>query len=214
MTEQTIESTQFEQAYADGSTGWVIGEPQPAVVALERDGRIRGSVLDAGCGTGEHTMLLTTRGYDVLGIDFATGAVDRARRAAADRGVAAEFAVADVFALDEDYDGRFDTVVDSALFHVFPAAAQRRYAEVLHRLLRPGGVVHLLALADTGEPAFGPIIRDTAIREAFTDGWTIEELAASRYRGEAVVAEHAEALGVAVGDTVELPAWLARIRRD
>ena len=57
----------------------MIGEPQPAIVALERAGLISGKVLDVGCGTGEHTILLTRLGYDVLGIDFAPNAIEQAR---------------------------------------------------------------------------------------------------------------------------------------
>jgi len=47
----------------------VIGQPQPAIVALESGGWIRGRVLDAGCSTGERTIHLARLGYDVLGID-------------------------------------------------------------------------------------------------------------------------------------------------
>ena len=59
----------FDDVYKTGTAPWVIGEPQPAIVDLERAALIRGEVLDVGCGTGEHTILLTSLGYDVLGVD-------------------------------------------------------------------------------------------------------------------------------------------------
>ena len=71
--------SRFDDAYKTRTAPWVIGEPQPAIVDLERTGAIRGKVLDVGCGTGEHTILLTRLGYDVLGIDFAPRAVEPAR---------------------------------------------------------------------------------------------------------------------------------------
>src|SRR5438445_11227273 len=107
----------FDEAYKSGSAPWVIDQPQPVVVTLEQDGWIRGAVLDVGCGTGEHTIHLADRGYDVLGVDVSPAGVEQARAGAAARGVTARFEVGDVFALGDE--PRYDTVLDSALFHIF-----------------------------------------------------------------------------------------------
>ncbi len=45
----------FESAYQE-TAPWDIPGPQPAFVGLEEAGLIRGSVLDAGCGTGENAL--------------------------------------------------------------------------------------------------------------------------------------------------------------
>ena len=87
MTDVTPSRSLFDGAYESGTAPWVIGEPQPAIVDVERAGLIRGKVLDVGCGAGEHTILLTRLGYDVLGIDFAPHAVELARQNAAAKGV-------------------------------------------------------------------------------------------------------------------------------
>ncbi|MDY6996443.1 MAG: class I SAM-dependent methyltransferase [Actinomycetota bacterium] len=199
----------FEEFYRRETPPWVIGEPQPAVVALERAGRIGGRVLDVGCGTGEHTVLLARAGYDVLGVDGAPTAVQHARRNAAAQGVDARFEVADALALDAAR--AYDTVIDSALFHIFGDDDRAAYVAALHGVTRPGSVVHLLALSDAGR-GFGPQVSEATIRDAFGAGWQIEELAESTYRG-VVTAMHAEALGLAVGTRVDEPAWLARILR-
>jgi len=184
------------------------------IVALERDDGIHGRVLDPGCGTGEHTIHLTRLGYDVRGIDSSEHAINQARANAAARNVAARFEVADALQLGQDpsYDPIYDTVVDSALFHIFDPADRSRYVRSLYRAARPGALVHVLALADTG-PGFGPQISDTVIREAFGEGWALEDLRSSQYRGVIVGSTHAAALGRPVGDLVDLPAWLARARR-
>ena len=57
----------WNSVYDNDTAPWVIGEPQPAVLDLERAGWIRGRVLDPGTGAGEHTIALTKLGYDVLG---------------------------------------------------------------------------------------------------------------------------------------------------
>lgn len=200
----------FDQAYTEGWAPWVIGQPQPEVIALERAGRIGGAVLDVGCGTGEHTIHLAGRGYDVLGVDASDAAVEQARANAATRGVAARFARAD--ALDLGTEPRYDTVLDSALFHVFDPDDRIRYVRSLARVCRPGAVVYVLALSDAG-PGFGPQVSDTAIREAFGAGWRIEELGSASYRGAVRRPEHAALLGREIGELVDLPAWLARVRR-
>src|ERR1700755_1797670 len=97
--DQTPALSRFDEFYRTTTPPWVIGEPQPAIIALEQAGLIRGSVLDAGCGTGEHTILLTRLGYDVLGIDFAPEAGGQARRNADEKGVGARFEVADAMNL-------------------------------------------------------------------------------------------------------------------
>jgi SAM-dependent methyltransferase len=201
--------SRFDDAYKTRSAPWVIGEPQPAIVGLERAGLVRSNVLDAGCGTGEHTILLTRLGYDVLGVDAAPTAIDQARENAADKGVDAHFEVAD--ALNLGTEPRYDTIVDSALFHIFDDSDRPRYVASLHAVCRPRAVVHVLALSDKGR-GFGPEVSESVIREAFGDGWELEALDEATYRG--VVQEpHVEATGLPVGSVVDEPAWLARARR-
>ena len=61
----------------------MIGEPQPAIVELVRAGVISGRMLDGGCATGEHTILLTRSGYDVLALsDAGRGLVTEVHTAA------------------------------------------------------------------------------------------------------------------------------------
>jgi SAM-dependent methyltransferase len=122
----------FDSVYKSGSAPWLIGQPQPAIVDLERDSWIRGSVLDPGCGTGEHTIHLSRLGYDVLGVDFSPSAVAQARENAAAQQVTARFEVAN--ALDLHGPARFDTIVDSALFHIFSSPEERAaYVRSLRR---------------------------------------------------------------------------------
>jgi SAM-dependent methyltransferase len=206
--ETTPPLDRFDEAYRSRSAPWVIGEPQPAVVELERAGRIHSNVLDVGCGTGEHTILLTRLGYDVLGVDFAPHAVEQARVNAADKGVDARFEVADAMNLGEP---GYQTIVDSALFHIFDDADRTRYVSSLHAAIRPGGLVYVLALSDAGR-GFGPQVSETDIRDAFGDGWVLEALDTTTYRG-VVQAAQADAIGVPVGTRVDEPAWLARARR-
>lgn len=136
MPDTTPPPSRFQDTYLAGTAPWVIGEPQRAVVDLERRGGLVGSVLDLGCGAGEHTLLLAARGYDVVGADAAPAAVDQARALAVERGVAARFTVGD--ALHPDGLDPVDTVLGSALFHVFAPGRAGGLCRGAHRARPPG----------------------------------------------------------------------------
>ena len=207
--DSTPTRSRFDDAYKSRTAPWVIGEPQPAIVELQRAGWIHSKVLDIGCGTGEHTIFLTRLGYDVLGIDFAPHAVEQARANAAEQGVNAHFEVADAMNLGAE--PGYQTIVDSALFHIFDDADRVRYVSSLHTAAQPGGLVHVLALSDAGR-GFGPQVSEAEIRDAFGDGWVLEALDTTTYRGVVQEAQ-ADAIGLPAGTRVDEPAWLARARR-
>lgn len=92
----------WDDSYAGPPPPWDIGRPQPALVRLAELGAFRGAVLDAGCGTGEHTILAALRGATrTLGIDVSPRAIETARRKAAERDVDARFQVRDALQLNE-----------------------------------------------------------------------------------------------------------------
>lgn len=166
----------WNQWYADDLTPWEIDHPQPAWVSLIESETIRAPILDSGCGTGEHTLMLAERGLEVLGVDLSPVAIDRARQKAKRRGVNAEFAVGDVLRLPE-LDRRFVTVIDSAVFHVFDDTDRARYVASLASVVEPGGVVHLLAFSDKVPGDAGPRrVSQAELRDAFADGWEVERI--------------------------------------
>jgi SAM-dependent methyltransferase len=146
--------TGFENIYA-GKAPWDIGKPQAPFVAVAD--RVVSPVLDAGCGTGENALFFAARGHQVTGVDFAEVAIQRARRKAAERGLSAQFLVGDALTLTPlaDSQGRFATVLDCGLFHVFPDADRRRYIGSLARVIEPGGRLFLMCFSDRNPKATG-----------------------------------------------------------
>lgn len=171
----TTTPSAWDEVYSSAAPPpWDIGRPQPAFVRLAERGLLSGRLLDAGCGTGEHTLLAAAHGADALGVDVSPTAVGAARRKAAERGVRADFEVADALTLDRL--GRtFDTVIDSGLFHVFDDQGRERYRQSLASVLDDGGRCYLMCFSDRQPGDQGPRrVRQEEIRATFADGWTVE----------------------------------------
>jgi ubiquinone/menaquinone biosynthesis C-methylase UbiE len=170
--------TTFESMYA-GEAPWDVGRPQQTFVDVAD--QIRGSVLDAGCGTGDMALFLAERGNQVTGIDFLEEPIRRAKQKAAERGQAVTFLVKDAMTL-KDWSERFDNVTDSGLFHCFSDDDRKTYVEGLSTVLKPGGRMFLMCFSDAEPGTDGPRrISERELRDAFADGWEIESLDPSRF---------------------------------
>jgi len=168
----------FTSAYS-GQAPWDIGRPQKAFVEVAN--QVTGSILDVGCGTGEHALFFARRGHKVLGIDYLEEPIKRAKEKADDRGLPVGFLVMDALVLLE-LPETFDTVIDSGLFHVFSNEDRRRYVEGLASVLRPGGRLYLLCFSDKEPGTHGPRrISKKELRRAFTNGWEIESIEAASF---------------------------------
>ena len=172
----------WDASYHDGPAPWDVGAPQPAVVRLAAEGAFRGSILDAGCGTGENALHLASTGCRVLGVDVAETALAMAREKAAARGLDAEFVLADARHLDR-LDRRFDAVLDCGLFHSFDASERSAYVASLATVLVRAGSLHLLCFADEGpEPGPHPVGRDELLAAFDGDVWEVLAVDPARVR--------------------------------
>lgn len=186
----------FDSSYL-GTPPWDIGRPQPQFVQLAEAGKISGRILDVGCGTGENALFLAERGLEVVGIDGAPRAIEKARAKARSRGVKVLFEVADALALATP-STPFDTVIDSGLFHVFSDEDRPRLRDSLARVIRPSGTYLMMCFSEREPGDWGPRrVTQAEIRSTFSAEWTVESIEASRF--------------VVNGGMTE--AWLAIIRR-
>jgi ubiquinone/menaquinone biosynthesis C-methylase UbiE len=158
-------------------------------------------VLDAGCGTGENTLLVAALGLPVLGVDVAETALSMAREKAAERGIAAEFEWADALRLDR-LQRQFDTVLDCGLFHAFDGDERPEYAASLATVTDAGATLYVLCFSDVGsDTGPHPVSRDE-LTAPFTaaPGWDIAAVEEDR-----VLTRFHDDQGAA--------AWLATVRR-
>src|SRR6201991_1711851 len=179
----------FENAYRGEATElglgtkppWSIGEPQPEIAALIEAGKFRGEVLDVGCGEAAVDLFLAERGFTTVGLDLSPTAIELAKAEAAKRGLTnASFEVADISAFT-GYDGRFNTIVDSTLFHSIPVEAREGYQQSIVRAAAPGASYFVLVSARAGLCDAPPTpVTEDELRAVVSKYWTIDEIRPAR----------------------------------
>jgi 2-heptyl-1-hydroxyquinolin-4(1H)-one methyltransferase len=181
----------FESAYrgeapemAGAKPPWSIGEPQPELASLIEQGKFNGVVLDAGCGEAAISLYLAERGLTTVGLDQSPTAIELAKAEAAKRGLAnATFEVADISNFN-GYDGRFNTIVDSTLFHSMPVELREGYQQSIVRAAAPGASYFVLVFDKAGMPdsPANPVTEDE-LRDVVSKYWTVDEIRPARIHG-------------------------------
>lgn len=189
----------WDASYHDGPAPWDIGRPQPAIVRLADAGAISGTVLDAGCGSGDNAVYLASLGLQVTGFDVAETALEIARGKARERGVEARFEVGDALNL-EAMAGQFETVLDCGLFHTFDEEERERYVAGLESVTARGGTLYVLCFGDNGpEPGPHPVSREELSAAFGGPAWKVTSIEPEQ------ISTRQQPDGA--------PAWLATIER-
>ena len=118
-----------------------------------RAGKVRSDVLDAGCGHAELSLALAADGYTVVGIDLTPTAVAAATKAAQERNLPNATFVQDDITTFTGFDGRFNTIIDSTLFHSLPVESRDGYQQSVFRAAAPGAAYYVLVFAKGAFPA-------------------------------------------------------------
>jgi SAM-dependent methyltransferase len=140
----------FEAAYTNSADPWASADPKyyyqrwkyAGILDLIPPDRMYRRALDLGSGLGTLAQGLADIADNVLGLDIAQAAVDRATARAAGR-PGLRFAQGDVGALDKTLDGSFDLVVIvDTLYYLDQQddASLKRTAARMSRLLAPDGI--------------------------------------------------------------------------
>jgi 2-heptyl-1-hydroxyquinolin-4(1H)-one methyltransferase len=191
---------------------WSLGEPQPEIAALIDQGKIKGDVLDAGCGEAAFGLRMAALGHNVVGLDASPTAIKLAKEHAAAQGLTnVFFDVADISSFT-GYDGRFNTIVDSTLFHSMPVELREGYQRSIVRAAAPGALYYVLVFARTGDGGPANPVTEAELREVVSKYWVIDEIRPARIHGNFVQANGPEFPFAGVRDEANgrksVPAWL------
>ena len=143
----------WNETYASGEAPWDTGVPEPLLVEFVNSGGVMpGRTLEIGAGTGTNAIWLAERAFDVLGVDVASLAVEKARAKLNHRQLPCRFETLDFLAAPPT-GGRFEFVFDRGCFHVFDEAEERaRFAANVAAVLAPGGLWLSLIGSTEGPP--------------------------------------------------------------
>ena len=192
---------------------WSLGEPQPEIAALIDQGKIKGNVLDAGCGEAALSLHLAALGHNTVGLDASPTAIDLAKAEVARRGLTnASFEVADISSFT-GYDGRFDTIVDSTLFHSMPVELRDGYQRSIVRAAAPGASYYVLVFDRAGVPEGPPnAVTEDELRDVVSQYWVVDEIRPARIHANFPPVDRPDFPFVDVRDEgngrASVPAWL------
>ena len=152
------EENNFEERYAKGDIPWDLGRADANLVEMVEKMPVKSCrALDIGCGTGDNSLWLARKAFQVTGIDASPFAIETARKKALQGNVECRFLVADF--LKQQIDATpFGFVFDRGCFHSLDFAEKRRmFAENVGAHLGKGGLwLSLIASADAPQRDPGP----------------------------------------------------------
>ena len=104
-----------------------------------------GKALDAGCGTGLHSILLAQLGAQVTGIDLSAAMLRQARENARRHGVWVRFLRSSFQEISRKTQGPFEAVfcLGNSLAHILSRKEMVRSLQAFAEVLQPGGVLIL-----------------------------------------------------------------------
>ncbi len=129
----------WETDYARGTDGWDLNGPTPVLRRLAASGQFPpGRMLVPCAGRGHDAREFARHGFQVTAVDFSPTAVREMKRLA-DPEAPIEVVQSDLFALPRQLNETFDYVLEYTCFCAIDPKRRSQYADLIERLLKPGG---------------------------------------------------------------------------
>ncbi len=134
---------------------WNIENPPKALVELVEGGVVRPCrAIDFGCGTGNYSIYLAGKGFDVTGVDISPTAIRIAKENAKRKGIRCRFVTADVLGELSEIRETFEFAFDwELLHHIFPEDRTKYVRNVYGKLSSNGS--YLSVCFSEKDPQFG-----------------------------------------------------------
>ena len=167
----------WNQRYAEGTTGWDLGAEAHALKQLLAElPREPVHVLVPGAGFGHDALAWAQHGAHVVAVDFAPLAVMGLKERAERAQVSLDAVEADLFALPEAWDGRFDVVWEQTCLCAIDPGRRGEYVHAMKRVLRPGGVLYALLWNHGREGGPPHDLPESVARELFRGAFEVKQV--------------------------------------
>lgn len=154
----------YKERYKSGDTPWDIGKPDFNLIEVVTQKPIPiCKALDVGCGTGDNSIWLSQRGFQVIGTDTSDIALGKSKEKAAQASAQCTFVLAD-FLTSKIEGAPFGFVFDRGCFHTLSSADERRrFAQNVAAHLEEAGLwLTIVGNADEHRQIPGPPQRTAA----------------------------------------------------
>lgn len=151
-----VNSPEFWEAIYQQGAPWDLGTPTPVFRRLLESREFEpGRMIVLGAGRGYDARMFARHGFAVTAVDFAADAAD-AMRALVDLDAPVEVVQSDLFALPPTWDDTFDYLLEYTCFCAIDPARRPAYADLVSRLLKPGGTYIALLFPIRDQPGGPP----------------------------------------------------------
>jgi methyl halide transferase len=146
----------WDENYEQGTDGWDLGRPTPVFQRLISSQQlIPGQMIVLGAGRGYDAREFARHGFQVTAVDFSSQAVQEMQRLA-NPDAPVEILQYDIFTLPETFNHSFDYVLEYTCFCAIDPTRRAEYADLVMRLLKPGGMYIDLAFPLDGRKGGPP----------------------------------------------------------
>lgn len=129
-------------------------------------------ILDAGCGSGRDTCLLSKKGFEVIGFDISSGLINVAHKTFPEL----KFIEGNMLSLpfsDSDFDGIWS---NASLLHLETIEEVKKVLSEFNRVMKQAAVLHVLVKAQTGESKTAIVTDSLSKHDRFFQYFTEPEL--------------------------------------
>lgn len=135
----------WEADYLRGTDGWDLGGPNPVFRNLLASSQFApGKMIVLGAGRGYDAREFARHGFQVTAVDFSPSAAREMVRLT-DTSAPVEILQHDLFTLPQSLNDSFDYVLEYTCFCAIDPKRRTEFADLVTRLLKPGGLYISLA---------------------------------------------------------------------
>jgi len=155
---------------------WELGRPRKSLVELVEKSLIHpGKALDLCCGLGTHALYLTKKGFQVVGIDISSKAIEYAKEKARKVNAKIQFQVQSFLKLDNFEDEEFDFILDIGCFHHVKVKDRNTFINGVFRVLKKASPYFVYCFSDRNGTDWNHFTKEELI-QIFSNHYRIKDI--------------------------------------